>query len=516
MTWISVLAAAISGLVQAVIAPPANLHWLHWASFLPLFWALRQGHTRRNALLGYIAGYLATFSIFFWLTETIVRFSNIPFFLALSVTQLFAIFFSLPWALLFGLVHPTRQRMGIAWIVLVPAYLVAIEYLFPQLFPVYQGVSQYRVPWTSQLASITGVRGISWLLMLVNCSLAEIIYRRREGRSPPWKVLALAATLFLGNIIYGAWRYGEVDEFLLEAPTIQVGIVQQDVTMEERLSGTFREAVESWFRDTARLYGQNIDLVVWPEGASPYNPHEEPMKEALGKLVERGDFEILVGGGTYEEPEGGSTSPEDLIFYNSCYFMDRDGNIAGRYDKMVPLPFGEYIPFSNTFPVLRTLIRGPGDFRAGTHPTVFQAEGFTFTTPICYEAILPRIVRRMMNADLLINITNDAWFGDTRCPYQHAMLAAIRAVEFGRPMLRIAYTGISMIVEPQGRITYETKPFTRVTTVKEIRLGRVDTIYRRWGDWFAILCTLVSGISIALLWYDAHGKGSAQDAPEQR
>jgi apolipoprotein N-acyltransferase len=166
---------------------------------------------------------------------------------------------------------------------------------------------------------------------------------------------------------------------------------------------------------------------------------------------------------------------------------------------MVPLPFGEYLPFAETFPFLYDLIDGPGNFKAGTNPTLFEAEGTTFATPICYEAILPRAIRRLQEADVFVNITNDAWFGDTAAPHQHAMLAVARAVEFGRPMVRVAYTGVNMIVEPHGRVVYETSPFTEAAEVVELRLGKVDTPYRRWGDLFAFACLALSGLSIALL-----------------
>lgn len=493
--WLPILAASLSGVLLAFISPPANLHWLHWVSFLPLFWALKERENATNALLGYITGYLGVFSCFFWLAETVVRFSNVQGTIALLAIQLYGLAFGLPYALVFGLVHPLRRRLGLTWVLVIPCLQVLTEWLVPSLFPYYQGVSQYRVLPVWQIASVTGVYGVTWLVLFTNCVVAEMVYRQRERRPMPWVLLGAACALFFSNVAFGLWRIQAVETAMAPARTLQVAILQQDVTMEERLSGSAKEAVESWFRLTARLKGKDVDLVVWPEGSSPYNPPESPMKEAIQRMMASHHFEFLIGGGTREITRDTVTNEISFTDFNSCYFFGREGEVEGRYDKIVPLPFGEYIPLASVLPFLRTWIQGPGNFQAGTEPTIFQGDGFTFATPICYEAILHDIVRRMASADLFVNITNDAWFGDTASPHQHAMLAAVRSVEFGRPTLRLAYTGVSMIVEPTGRIVYETRPFAEVVDVVPLRLEKVDTLYLRFGDWFCWLCLALTGLA---------------------
>lgn len=515
LTGSRLLAAAVSGIALVVISPPANLHWLHWFSFVPLLWALRDDDHAGNFVLAWITGYLGVFTCYFWLAETVVRFSNMPGIISLVVVHVYALAFGFPYALVFVWVRPLRRAFGAAWIPLLAALQVTVEYGVPALFPYFQGVSQYRVAPIWQLASITGVGGVTALVFLVNAALAEGVYRYRERRPLPWRILAVMVAIWTANLVYGSWRYRRVEETLSEGPRIRVAMMQQDITMEERYSGTAQAAVQSWFDLTARILGKDVDLVVWPEGSSPYNPDEPPMKGALEQLVKAGKFEILVGGGTREGGFDPETGEPDFTYYNSCYLMNRTGEIAGRYDKMVPLPFGEYIPFAETFPFLADIIQGPGDFRAGTTPTVFEADGYTFAVPICYEAILTRIVRKMKNADLFINITNDAWFGDTASPHQHAMLAAVRSVEYGRPTLRIAYTGINMVVEPHGRIRYETDPFEDVVEINTLRLATFDTPYWRWGDWFPAGCALASLLSLLLL-RRRRRRSSAADAPPHR
>ncbi len=514
------LAALVSGAVLLWVAPPANLHFVHWFSFLPLFWALRAGEGRRNLKLAYAAGWIAQFLIFWWLIGTIVLFSNIPWVLALLLHLVFATAFALPYALAFGATHWFRARFGLAWIALLPAWLVAVEQLFPQLFPYYQGAAQYRATWVWQLASAGGVMAVSYLVILVNAALAEVIYRRREGRPVPWKALAAVAAVFLANLAWGAWRTARVDAALAEAPTLRVALMQQDTTMQVRLAQTPLESLRSWMRLTRKAAPEHPDLVVWPEGAISFNPHDETVARVLGNrsprtffedLAREGNFDLLIGGGTIEEGPGDSYTA-----YNSAYEFRRDGRLWDRYDKIVPLPFGEYIPFADTFPWLKELIQGPGDFRAGTRTTVFttsdsRGDTYTFTAPICYEAILQGLMVKMFRGedpgppgppfanpgargpvDLFVNITNDAWFGDTHSPYQHAMLAAAQATQFGRPLVRVAYTGIDFVVEPDGRILHETRPFEEKVQVVPVRMGRFDTLYARGGRFFSWFCVLVS------------------------
>ena len=163
---------------------------------------------------------------------------------------------------------------------------------------------------------------------------------------------------------------------------------------------------------------------------------------------------------------------------------------------MVPLPFGEYIPLSETFPIIRKWIKGPGNFWAGKTVTTFEAKAgdfnYTITTPICYEAILPSQMRKMKDADVFVNVTNDAWFGDTQATHQHGMLAAVTAMEWGRPLVRSAYTGVSFIVEPHGEIIGETEVFVQTGNVETVRVLPINTIYRKGGWLFPWVATFLS------------------------
>ncbi len=485
------LAALTSGLVLMLVSPPFGLAWLHWVTFVPLFWALRPGEARTNFKLGYLCGFSGVFCLFFWLAQTITIFSNIPLVVAALIVVLFAAVWGLPYGLVAMAIHPLRARFGAAWIFLFPAVWVGMEYLQPALFPYYQGVGQYRVPWVWQLSSVFGAMGVSFLVILVNAALAELIIARREGTRVPVPAVVAVAALWLANLGFGAWRHQRVEEALAAAPVVRASLLQQHVSMVTRLQDRGSDVLKSWMKLTSQVASERPDLVVWPEGSIGYNPNEGKVKEIFSSLSRQGGFDFLVGGGTFErDPDGRRAS------WNSAYLFGRDGEIRGRYDKMVPLPFGEYLPWPVSY--LRDYIEGVGNFRAGTDPKIFDTGRFTFTTPICYEAILEHQMRRLMDADLFVNITNDGWFGDTAAPHQHAMLAAVHAVELGRPMLRIAYTGVSMVVEPHGDIPVYTSPYTDVAQVVPIRMAKFETPYRTWGGWFPMLASLVGAGALLL------------------
>jgi len=453
-----------------------------------------------NLRLGYLAGWFGMCCIFFWIVETVQRFSSLNLPLSYFILALFATAFGLYYAVTWGTAMWFRKHFGSNWVFLTPAMHVAMENLSPALFPYYEGVTQYRFPAMFQLASVIGSIGLTYLLFLVNCILAEGLFRKMEGRPQKWRLYGIAIGLVSANLIYGSWRHGAIEDELKQQRTIDAAIIQHNTTMEARMQESVWEQIDSWTSRTAKIIDLEPDLVVWPEGSVHVNPNSERRfrrlkghspKTFFEDYTRTGNFHLLIGGGTVERGTNSDGSKWRKAF-NSAYSFTRDGKLDLRYDKMVPLPFGEYIPLADTFPWLRGIVQGPGDFRKGKVATTFKAKDaqgdeYSYSTPICYEGILNGAMRKLSEVDLFINITNDAWFGDTGCPHQHAMLTAGQAVQWGRPLLRIAYTGISWVVEPHGDILYETVPFTEVASVEKIRLGTINTLYRRSGWLFPYL-----------------------------
>jgi apolipoprotein N-acyltransferase len=503
--------ALLAGTGMLFVSPPWSWVPLHGVLWAPLLASTDPAHRRRDALLGYIAGWWSQLLIYWWLIETIERFSSLPWALGFAVLLLFATVFALPYALLFGVAPALRARIGLAWVPAFAAMQAGIEQVWPHLFPYAHGVTLYRTEGLWQLVSVTGVTGLTFVLMASNALLAELGLRLRERSRLVPAVAAVAGFVAVVGALH-AWglaRLAAVEARLAAAPVVQMAVLQQNVTMETRLDESALDSLKSWVNLTTQAIPQKPDLVVWPEGAVTFNPNSERPAKVLGdrsprqffeEMARNGGFDFVVGGGTIEVVEDGDRPR--FAAWNSDYFFSREGGLQDRYDKMVPLPFGEYIPLSDTFPFLKSIIQGPGDFRKGTRPTLFTGRtraghDYRFTTPICYEAILDRAMEPLFQpdpaappVDLFVVITNDAWFGDTASPHQHAMLTAVQAMQLGRPLARLAYTGVSWVVEPHGRIVGETTPFTEVVALAPIRLAAEDTLFLRGGWLFPWACAL--------------------------
>jgi apolipoprotein N-acyltransferase len=490
---IRVLAALVAAGMLSLIAAPYGIHQLTWVIFVPMFWALREDTPRQNRWLAFIYGTFAVATIFRWLLATITIFSNLPYAAALVVLGGYSVLYGLPHLLFWPLVHPIRRAMGTAWVLIIPCLQVLVEYfsMYALLFPFNFGATLYRFPEAWQLLSVTGVWGLTWLIFFVNASIAEAIYRRREGREQViWPICAALSTLSM-VIFFGAWRFEQVEKQLQEAPTVRIAQFQSSTTMQERLAGSARDTFYDWVNATKQLSPGQVDLVVWPEGASPYHLNTGKAAKIISDLAKDLGVEMIVGGGTREREADPKMGESKVRIFNSVYFFGSDGEIKDRYDKMVPLPFGEYLPFAETFPWLADLIQGPGSFRAGQEAVVFETAKGKVATPICYEAILTYVCRKFPEPTFFVNVTNDAWFGDTASTHQHAMLAAVRSTELGIPLYRSAYTGASMAIEPHGNRHSETAAFEKVERVVTLRLANIPTFYRSFGDWFVALCALV-------------------------
>lgn len=637
-----VVVTVLAAVLLSSLVAPRYLAVLHWGAYLPMFWVLREDSPRSNRWLLVLYGMIAEGLIFSWISDTITLFSNIPAIGAIGVNALFAVVFGLRYPVVFGAVFALRRRLGSLWIVALPAWLVLIEYALMKtfLFPYNQGISQYRTPWVWQIASVTGVWGLSYLVLFFNAAFAEWIYRRREGGPPPTRWMAAAVLTLAAVVGFGAWRYQAVEATLADAPVKRVHQVQSRLSMVERMQIQRSDVFKFWYESTDALKPGEADLSVWPEGACPYQLNESLSGVVpLWQLVKEKGFDLIVGAGTRErEPDPTMGEKERQRIFNSVYAFRSDrvqppegdrspaaewaklaaagcrledhhvltpveaGALAAagesssgdaacvaslrakevelrtkmkvdatfeaalladpvafamlrvqterlvgarvaavkerafdraikkgsswwvltdascpdadclsiwtvcqdgqgcdvmpdapHYDKMVPLPFGEYLPLAETFPILAEWIKGPGDFRAGTEAVVFEAGGARLATPICYEGILGYVCRRFDEPDLFVNVTNDAWFGDTAASDLHGMLVAARAIELGVPVFRSAYAGVSFVVEPHGRIHAETELFHEVSRVVDVRLGRVSTVYGALGDWFVAVCALLLG-----------------------
>ena len=489
-----VVAVVFSGAIQAAVSAPLSWIWLHPIAFVPAFWAFDRLEGRNALLAGWLYGVAAQATIFSWVIHTVSTFSNLPWPVAVLILGLFAAVFGFYGAIFgWGFAH-VKRLSGAYWPLGIAAWFVACEFLNLQLFPYFQGVAWYQVPDIFLITAVTGVAGISFLIFLANAVLYGVLdWRLRGAPLAPARggaiVLALGVLVSIG---YSQVRLGAIAAAEESAPEVVLGMVQtnQDVFARRDMASRRKTAIADDHvvaMNSAYAAHPNVQAFVMPEGALQGRPNW-PRNFRVRRFVRDTGVEVWTGGASSKKGPDGRRQ-----WFNSAFRIHGSGEEDVRYDKNVLLPFGEYMPFASVLPFLKK-IQGVGNYQPGDGIRIYEAVGqVRFAYLICYEAILSRYVRRAVNqgANLLVNITYDAWFGDTACPHQHFMLSALQAAQYGVPLVRSATTGISAFVDARGVITDTTEIFTRDVLVRPVKLVRMPGIYARLGDWFAWGCVLL-------------------------
>lgn len=498
---LGLLGLVFSGAVQALISPPLNWWWLHAVSWIPALMVLSRLSGNRALLAGWLVGVSANFAIFYWIVYTVRTFSNLP--LAAAIACLLA--FSLFWGFYAGIFgwgfSAVRRRAGPWWPLAISAWFAACEYLDPQLFPFFQGVAWYQVPRFFLVTALAGVPYVTFCVLLANCVLVQGIERRLAGEPRPWggptaRNAAVLGVLVVTALVFSSIRLAAIRRAEEGADTVRIALVQanRDVFALRKMNRASPLAqvddlvdlsLGAWDADPS------IDVFVWPEGALQGTASSERNRRARDFVKDTG-VELWTGGSYSRRGDDGRR-----IHHNSAFRVHGRGVVDLRYDKNILLPFGEFMPLEDTFPILKK-IQGVGNYHAGEGLTVLHSDEADFAFLICYEAIRHRYVRGgvRQGAGLLVNITYDAWFGDTSNPSQHLMLSAIQAAQYGVPLVRAATTGISAYVDTRGLLARQTPVFVRDVLVVDVPKVRIPSPYARLGDWFAWLCI---GISALLL-----------------
>jgi apolipoprotein N-acyltransferase len=374
------------------------------------------------------------------------------------------------------------------------------ETLYPLLFPWYTGAQTHKVPMLMQLAELGGPIAIGVALAGSSVALAEIAFARMEKRGANKRTLAIGFALTAFMIVYGAIRVPMIDKKIAEAPKARVGMVQGNLGLgptEKRDSGRIHRLA------TDRLEQQGpLDLVVWSETAVNFVIPQEIVGPTVQRVVLKGfgggpsvDTPVLTGV-ILRRTEPGAKKGK---LFNSATIVMPDGTVTGVYDKTYLLAFGEYIPFGEEFPKLYEWSPNSGQLTPGKSVEPLPFRDHKITTLICYEDILPTFANRAVkhgDPDLLVNITNDAWFGKTTEPAIHLALAKFRSVEHRRFMVRVTNTGVSAFIDPNGRSYDETPIFEEAVRANDVRWMRVHTPYELWGDipwWLATLAVIAMG-----------------------
>ncbi len=495
----SVLLALLSGGLLAASFPKYGHSAFAWTALAPLMIAVALEASRTPALtprrgrlflLGWLAGMVHFSLTVSWVVEVMHLHGGLPTVVAWLVMLLLAAYLALYPALFAVLLARAVRRFGVGGLWLAPAIWVAAEWLrgwvgggFPWAL---LGTSQAGVLPVIQLASVTGVFGVSFLVALV-AAAAAILSLTRDHRHL-WGTAGVFALVLL-VVALGTFRVTG-GALVTRGPVLKVGLVQGNVAQDQKWDPAYRnEILARYLRLSRQVIAVGARLVVWPEAATPFFFEEEPAAAAPIRALARDTrTPFIIGTDEFERDATG-----DRI-YNSAVLVGPEGLSQGRYRKMQLVPFGEYVPLKSLLFFVGPLVGKVSDFSPGTDPTVLTTEGLSTGVSICYEVVYPWIPRAFAarGADVLTTITNDAWFGRSSAPYQHFAQASVRAVEQGRYLVRAANSGISGVVDPYGRTLLATALFEEAAVTMDVRLIQARTIYSYLGDVLAWLCALVA------------------------
>jgi apolipoprotein N-acyltransferase len=495
--WNYLFLAFASGMMLFLSFPKYGSGFVAWFALIPLFWAIKEITSVRQAIVfGFIAGLVSHIGIIYWITYVVVSYGYLPIYLGIILMLLLACYLSIYTAIFAAGLVFFRQKVKLLFIA--PVLWVCLEYIKSYLLTGFPwenlGYSQYLNTYLIQFADISGVYGLSFLIVLSNTVLFEAV-AKRSGKE--FLQAGVVALIIAGVLIYGVGRCRQVNSLLRNAAGIDVALIQGNIDQSIKWNEGFqKETIDIYEQLSLQNAPAGEGLVVWPETAVPFNFQEKnPFQKQIRGIAEKTKNWFVFGSTSYAE------SKVDTDYYNSAYLLSPKGEIEGKYDKVHLVPYGEYVPLRDVFPFIKKLTAGMGDFTAGTGYYPLTLNKRKIGVLICYEGILPFAARtyKKDGVELLVNITNDAWFGATSAPFQHFSMAIFRAVETRLYLVRAANTGISAIVDPMGRTIAQTNIFEKASLKGNVKFSNIQTFYVHYGDILVMVCFVLVGLYFLLV-----------------
>lgn len=481
--------AGLSGVMLTASFSPVDISWIAWISLIPLLISL-EGKSPLAALkLGLFTGLLHYLTLIYWIVVVLSHYGNINFILSLAVMSLLSLYLSIYIAFFaLILVIVKKNRPSSFW---GASIWVALEYARTHVMTGFPwcllGYSQYlRLP-LIQISDIAGVYGISFVIVLVNLVIYKIFFAPNPIKK---KCIEITLTSFLIGFIllYGYHNLKEKADVNSKGKTLRAVIAQGNIDQSLKWNQDFQEKTLGIYKKLSKKFSDfKPQIIIWPETAVPFFFQERSyLTKEVFKAAKITNSNILFGSPAYLKDKG------KTFYFNRAYIIS-ENSVFDYYDKVHLVPFGEYVPLKKYLPFVHRLVPAAGDFSPGKKIKPINALDSKIGVLICFEAIFPDISRKHANqgAELLVNITNDAWFGHTSAPYQHLSMAVFRCVENGLPMARAANTGISAFILADGKIVNKSGLYSTGALKHEIKLKQNKTFYSQLGNIFAIIICII-------------------------
>jgi apolipoprotein N-acyltransferase len=479
--FFSLFAALLSAFLLILSSPGMNLGFCAWFALVPLLYVINKNKPGRTLRLGFLSGLVYYTFLLHWVTISLGNYGHLPWWLTFPALILLAAYMSLYTSLFCGLLSWTK-KINPVWTA--PFFWVGLDYLRGILFTGFPwqdlGYTQFNIPVLIQVADLAGHHGVTFLLVLANSFLFILLTRRQ------FLPLAYALVIFIAAGSYSFFRLHMIEEHASAIPAIATSIIQPNIEQDQKwLPENRKVAIDTHiFLSNQAVADKKIDFVIWPETAIPILASDKmEFTEILERTVNRHNYALLSGIPFF------TISNDRRKIYNSAILFAPEGS-REVYLKQHLVPFGEYIPLSDMLPFLAPLVESVGNFSAGQISKPLTGPKAEIGILICFESIFPELARIQVKngANLLVNITNDAWFGRSNASIQHLSMAVFRAVENRRSLARSANTGISCFVKPTGHIVQATPLFTSCFISEQLPLVHKKTFFNRIGYLFPLFC----------------------------
>ena len=468
----------ITGIFLTLSFPPFSIPYLSFFSLIPLLIALKDTSSKDAFKIGFLGGLSHFLTLLYWIPYPISKYGNVPIYLSIWPYMLLCSYLSLFFAIFCWL-----SRIGDNLpLIFYPSCWIFLEFLRAKLLTGFPwcliGYSLYKDIYLIQIADISGIYGLSFIVVLINVFIYFLLTKKLRSSH-----LILTSIIILFTYAYGVYS---LKERPFKGKEIKAAIIQGNIDQSLKWTPSYQDrTIEIYLGLTRKALEKGAKLIIWPETAIPFYFQDDGiLAKNIYEISRRYNAIMLLGSPAYKKKDG------KVYYFNRAYLIS-SGRLISFYDKVHLVPFGEYIPLKNVLFFINRLVPSAGDFSSGKGIYPVKYRDISAGVMICYEAIFPDIARIHVKrgANLLINISNDAWFGRTSAPYQHLSMAVLRAVENRRFLIRTTNTGISAFIDPYGRILKRALLFERKFLIANVKLINYKTFYNHFGDMIIYFCS---------------------------
>lgn len=475
-------------LVWLASLPPYGIPALSAVAFVFPLCALEKAGKRELVLWTPLWTALFELATVWWIIPTIHRFGGIPLPLSAALVFLLCAYLGLFTYAFFMVLKFFTGRYGAKGVCFAPFVWVIFEWLKGRLFggfswwgPGY-GASMYEN--LLQNAHIFGVLGLSFLFVMTGSAIALLLIERRKALS---LVYALSALFILtAAFVHGAsYKKGDLERY----PLFRTGLIQPQISQDLKWDEGFREEVMKRLTGLSmEMKSLSLDVLIWPESSVPLEWGQDENFDLRVMEVPRSMEAPLLFGTVFSDEKG---------IYNGAVLLDEKGSMSGSYKKNHLVPFGEYVPMEKLLFFASPIVESVGNFSPGASLSPIDSHGVKLGANVCYEAIFPGLIREQVNlgAELIVNLSNDAWYEGTPAIRQHFLMDRVRAVENFRFLVRSANGGYSAVIDPHGGIRSIAGPGIPSCCWGDARAINSGSLYGKFGDWWlvAVLLFLAAG-----------------------